>query len=135
MLAAERTRRQDPLDGLRYYTGGWNISNRHYLAVSSWVLLLPVAGRLPLMPVQSILFLCSDVHVVRRPVCCCVQSAGFSAAPVFVLAALWFVAVAAAALLACCCRCCRGGGSNYSYSRRVFAISLVLLIVFTAAAV
>ncbi|XP_039841897.1 uncharacterized protein LOC120702239 [Panicum virgatum] len=36
------------------------------------------------MPVQSILFLCPDVHVVRRPV----QSAGFSAAPVFVLAAL-----------------------------------------------
>ncbi|CAL5053984.1 unnamed protein product [Urochloa decumbens] len=96
VLAAERTRRKDPLDGLRYYTGGWNISNRHYLA-----------------------------------------SAGFSAAPVFVLAALWFVAVAAAALVACCCRCCRGGagGSNYSYSRRAFALSLVLLIVFTAAAV
>ncbi|CAN6200982.1 unnamed protein product [Urochloa humidicola] len=98
VLAAERTRRKDPLDGLRYYTGGWNISNRHYLA-----------------------------------------SAGFSAAPVFVLAALWFVAVAAAALVASCCRCCRGGagagGSNYSYSRRVFALSLVLLTVFTAAAV
>ncbi|KAF8687164.1 hypothetical protein HU200_042828 [Digitaria exilis] len=94
VLAAERTRRKDPLDGLRYYTGGWNISNRHYLA-----------------------------------------SAGFSAAPVFVLAALWFVAVAAAALVACCCCCCRGGGSNYSYSRRVFALSLVFLIVFTAAAI
>jgi hypothetical protein len=63
------------------------------------------------------------------------QSAGFSAAPAFVLAALWFVSVAAAALVACCCRCCRGVGSSYSYSRRVFAISLVLLIVFTAAAV
>ncbi|TVU08306.1 hypothetical protein EJB05_41706, partial [Eragrostis curvula] len=35
VLAAERTRRKDPLDGLRYYTGGWNISDRHYLAVSS----------------------------------------------------------------------------------------------------
>nr|CAB3468538.1 unnamed protein product [Digitaria exilis] len=94
VLAAERTRRKDPLDGLRYYTGGWNISNKHYLA-----------------------------------------SAGFSAAPVFVLAALWFLAVAAAALVACCCCCCRGGGSNYSYSRRVFALSLVFLIVFTAAAI
>ncbi|CAN6220629.1 unnamed protein product [Urochloa humidicola] len=97
VLAAERTRRKDPLNGLRYYTGGWNIRNRHYLA-----------------------------------------SAGFSAAPVFVLAALWLVAVAAAALVACCCRCCRGGaaaGSNYSYSRRVFALSLALLIVFSAAAV
>ncbi|OEL20833.1 hypothetical protein BAE44_0018149 [Dichanthelium oligosanthes] len=93
VLAAERTRRKDPLDGLRYYTGGWNISNRHYLA-----------------------------------------SAGFSAAPLFVLAALWFVAVAAAALVACCSCCCRGS-NNYSYSRRVFALSLVLLLVFTAAAI
>lgn len=68
-------------------------------------------------------------------VCCYVQSAGFSAAPVFVLASLWFVAVAAAALVACCCCCCRGDrNSNYSYSRGVFALSLVLLIVFTAAA-
>ncbi|KAL6603759.1 hypothetical protein ACP70R_044120 [Stipagrostis hirtigluma subsp. patula] len=93
-LAAERTRRKDPLDGLRYYTGGWNISDRHYLA-----------------------------------------SAGFSAAPVFVVAALWFVAVAAAALVACCCRCCCGGGSKYSYSRRVLALSLVILLLATAAAV
>jgi hypothetical protein len=37
VLAAERTRRKDPLDGLRYYTGGWNISNRHYLAVSTFL--------------------------------------------------------------------------------------------------
>jgi hypothetical protein len=34
-LAAERTRRKDPLDGLRYYVGGWNISDRHYIAVCS----------------------------------------------------------------------------------------------------
>lgn len=94
LLAAERTRRKDPLDGLRYYTGGWNISNRHYLA-----------------------------------------SAGFSAAPVFSFAALWFVAVAAAALVTCCCSCCCRGSSSYSYSRRVFALSLLFLLVFTAAAI
>jgi hypothetical protein len=34
-LAAERTRRKDPLDGLRLYGGGWNISDRHYIAVGS----------------------------------------------------------------------------------------------------
>lgn len=34
ILAAERTRRKDPLDDLKYYTGGWNISNEHYFAVS-----------------------------------------------------------------------------------------------------
>lgn len=34
ILAAERTHRKDPLDDLKYYTGGWNISNEHYIAVS-----------------------------------------------------------------------------------------------------
>ncbi|XP_058111428.1 uncharacterized protein LOC131254729 [Magnolia sinica] len=32
ILAAERTTRKDPLDGYKYYTGGWNISNKHYWA-------------------------------------------------------------------------------------------------------
>lgn len=55
VLAAERTRRKDPLDGLRYYTGGWNISNRHYLAVSSWFLTLSWADgwRLPLCQLKA----------------------------------------------------------------------------------
>ena len=35
VLAAARTQRKDPLDGLRYYTGGWNISSEHYWSVSS----------------------------------------------------------------------------------------------------
>ncbi|XP_040376278.1 uncharacterized protein LOC102704951 [Oryza brachyantha] len=32
VLAGERTRRKDPLDGLRLYAGGWNISDEHYWA-------------------------------------------------------------------------------------------------------
>ncbi|KAM0872156.1 hypothetical protein ACQ4PT_038904 [Festuca glaucescens] len=32
LLAAARTRRKDPLAGLRYHTGGWNISSEHYWA-------------------------------------------------------------------------------------------------------
>ncbi|XP_073273627.1 uncharacterized protein [Primulina huaijiensis] len=32
VLAKERTLRKDPLDNLHYYTGGWNISNDHYIA-------------------------------------------------------------------------------------------------------
>ena len=35
VLAAERTSRKDPLDGFKVYTGGWNISERHYWAVSA----------------------------------------------------------------------------------------------------
>ena len=34
ILAKERTRRKDPLDDFHKYTGGWNISNDHYWAVS-----------------------------------------------------------------------------------------------------
>uniref|UniRef100_A0A0E0JWF9 Uncharacterized protein n=1 Tax=Oryza punctata TaxID=4537 RepID=A0A0E0JWF9_ORYPU len=32
VLAGERTRRKDPLDGLKLYAGGWNISDEHYWA-------------------------------------------------------------------------------------------------------
>ncbi|KAL0545390.1 hypothetical protein IC582_015272 [Cucumis melo] len=32
VLAAERTRRKDPLNGFQAYTSGWNISDRHYWA-------------------------------------------------------------------------------------------------------
>lgn len=35
ILAANRTHRIDPIDGFNYYTGGWNITNPHYLYVSS----------------------------------------------------------------------------------------------------
>ena len=35
VLAAERTARRDPMDGYKLYTGGWNISETHYWAVSS----------------------------------------------------------------------------------------------------
>eukprot|EP00262_Sarcandra_glabra_P005017 TRINITY_DN1625_c0_g2_i2.p1 TRINITY_DN1625_c0_g2~~TRINITY_DN1625_c0_g2_i2.p1 ORF type:complete len:519 (-),score=35.57 TRINITY_DN1625_c0_g2_i2:173-1729(-) len=31
-LMEERTRRKDPLNGFKYYTGGWNISEKHYWA-------------------------------------------------------------------------------------------------------
>ncbi|KAK9102091.1 hypothetical protein Sjap_019345 [Stephania japonica] len=32
LLAEDRTRRKDPLDGYKKYGGGWNISNEHYWA-------------------------------------------------------------------------------------------------------
>lgn len=34
VLAARRTHRRDPLDNFKRYSGGWNISNQHYWAVS-----------------------------------------------------------------------------------------------------
>ena len=37
ILAQRRTTRKDPLDDFNRYTGGWNISNRHYIAVCSYL--------------------------------------------------------------------------------------------------
>ena len=34
VLAAERTRRPDPLNNFNIYTDGWNVTNSHYIAVS-----------------------------------------------------------------------------------------------------
>ncbi|GAA0147568.1 hypothetical protein LIER_07233 [Lithospermum erythrorhizon] len=31
ILASDETRRQDPFNSLEWYTGGWNISNKHYI--------------------------------------------------------------------------------------------------------
>lgn len=38
ILAAERTRRKDPLDGFHYYKGGWNVRERHYFSVGLFLL-------------------------------------------------------------------------------------------------
>ncbi|CAH9132783.1 unnamed protein product [Cuscuta epithymum] len=35
ILAADRTHRKDPSDSFNYYTGGWNISNEHYMQGSA----------------------------------------------------------------------------------------------------
>lgn len=35
LLAKKRTQRRDPLDHWKKYNGGWNITNEHYLTVSS----------------------------------------------------------------------------------------------------
>ncbi|MFS8000421.1 putative transmembrane protein [Helianthus anomalus] len=34
ILADKRTRRKDPSNDFKYYTGGWNISDPHYIFVS-----------------------------------------------------------------------------------------------------
>lgn len=37
-LLSRRTRRVDPLEGLRKYEGGYNITDKHYWSVSSLLL-------------------------------------------------------------------------------------------------
>ncbi|KAL2493486.1 hypothetical protein Adt_29124 [Abeliophyllum distichum] len=93
ILAADRTRRKDPLDDLKYYIGGWNISNEHYRA--------------------SVLYTGSTL---------------------FLVAAFWFVGFGVFLLLVCLYVCCCRR-RPYGYSRFLYALSLVLLSLFTFSAV
>ncbi|KAJ6834147.1 uncharacterized protein M6B38_335890 [Iris pallida] len=61
-------------------------------------------------------------------------SVGFTAFPLFTLAIVWFVGFGLTLLLICCCYCCCPRRS-YSYSRVAYALSLILLILFTIAAI
>ncbi|KAF2590128.1 hypothetical protein F2Q70_00041335 [Brassica cretica] len=49
-LAAQRTFRKDPLNGFQIYTGGWNISSRHYWASVGYT-------AVPLFAVSAVWFL------------------------------------------------------------------------------
>ncbi|XP_027363083.1 uncharacterized protein LOC113870805 [Abrus precatorius] len=93
ILAQKRTTRKDPLDNFNRYTGGWNISNRHYIA-----------------------------------------SVVFTAVPFFVVAAVWFVLFGLSLSLICLCYCCCPR-EPYGYSRLAYALSLILLVLFTLAAI
>lgn len=93
ILAQRRTTRKDPLDNFNRYTGGWNISNRHYIA-----------------------------------------SVVFTAVPFFVVAAVWFVIFGLSLSIICLCYCCCPR-EPYGYSRLAYALSLILLILFTVAAI
>ncbi|XP_009787592.1 uncharacterized protein [Nicotiana sylvestris] len=93
ILAAKRTYRKDPFDNFKRYTGGWNISERHYWA-----------------------------------------SVAFTAAPFFVVALIWFVIFGLCLVSICLCYCCCRR-VPYGYSRIAYALSLILLILFTIAAI
>ncbi|KAI3506108.1 hypothetical protein L1887_28464 [Cichorium endivia] len=93
VLAEERTARKDPLNGLKKYRGGWNISERHY-----W------------------------------------GSVAFTAAPFFIMALAWFVIFGLTLSLICLCYCCCTR-EPYGYSRFCYALSLILLILFTVVAI
>ncbi|KAI4982800.1 hypothetical protein ZWY2020_023292 [Hordeum vulgare] len=61
-------------------------------------------------------------------------SVGYTAYPLFVVALLWFVLFFLLMIGICCHHCCCGHKS-YSYSRVAYALSLILLILFTCAAI
>ncbi|KAL2346688.1 hypothetical protein Fmac_000688 [Flemingia macrophylla] len=91
-LAAERTRRKDPLNALNEYIYGWNISDSHYWA-----------------------------------------SVGYTAVPLFSFAAVWFLGFGVGLLIITVCYFCRKR-EPYGYSPTCYALSLILLILFTLTA-
>ncbi|CAL9048459.1 unnamed protein product [Musa banksii] len=62
VLAAERTYRQDPMNGYQRYTGGWNIRNQHYWASVSFT-------AMPLFAIAVAWFL--GFGIVLLLICCC----------------------------------------------------------------
>ncbi|KAL3511940.1 hypothetical protein ACH5RR_024657 [Cinchona calisaya] len=64
ILAAERTHRKDPFDGFNYYTGGWNITNKHYVASA-------VFTAAPLFLVAAIWFVAIGLCMLLTCLCFC----------------------------------------------------------------
>ncbi|RWW43300.1 hypothetical protein BHE74_00051068 [Ensete ventricosum] len=126
VLAAERTYRQDPMNGYQRYTGGWNIKNQHYWAVSS----SPPPPSLLLLRLLLLLLLPRNPSSSPR---ISPQSVAFTAIPLFAIAVAWFLGCGLGLLLICCCYCCCGR-RKHSYSRAADVISMVLLALLICAA-
>ncbi|KAJ1278229.1 hypothetical protein BS78_04G063200 [Paspalum vaginatum] len=95
-LAAEQTRRKDPLDGLRHYTGGWNISDEHYWASVGFT-------AAPVFAAAGVWFVVFGIGLFLAGCCfCCCHGGGRAAthsrACFAVSLALLLVATAAAAV-------------------------------------
>lgn len=94
VLAADRTHRKDPLRNGAYYTGGWNISDKHYLS-----------------------------------------SVVYSASPLLLAAMIWFPAAGLCLLASCFWFCCCHRRRSSDYRRLPYALSLILLSMFTIASI
>ncbi|XP_047318864.1 uncharacterized protein LOC124922167 isoform X2 [Impatiens glandulifera] len=64
ILAADRTRRKDPLNKFNYYTGGWNISEVHYFSSVGF-------SAAPLFVIAGIWFVGFGCFLLLFCACCC----------------------------------------------------------------
>lgn len=62
------------------------------------------------------------------------QSVAYTGVPLLATAATWFLIFGLCSLILCCCCCCRRQKKSYGYSRIAYALSLILLILFTITA-
>ncbi|KAK8655029.1 hypothetical protein V6N13_107621 [Hibiscus sabdariffa] len=96
ILAAKRTYRRDPLNDFKKYTGGWNISNRHYWASVGFT----TAPFFVIAAVWFVLFaLCLFVICIRH--CCCqLNSYGYSRTA-YALSLVFLILFTIAAIAGC----------------------------------
>ncbi|KAK8675917.1 hypothetical protein V6N13_033976 [Hibiscus sabdariffa] len=67
ILAAKETRRPDPTNNFRTYTGGWDITSQHYFAVT-----LSVSySAIPFLVMAVIWFVLMGIFVLCACICCC----------------------------------------------------------------
>ncbi|XP_050366130.1 uncharacterized protein LOC126784690 [Argentina anserina] len=96
VLAAQRTRRKDPLDGFKRYTGGWNISERHYWASVGFT-------AVPLFAISAIWFLGCGLCLLAICIChfCCrKQTYGYSRTA-YALSLIFLVLFSITAMIGC----------------------------------
>lgn len=95
MLAAQRTRRKDPLNGFKLYTGGWNIDDRHYWASVGFT-------AAPLFLVAAIWFLGFGLCLLLLCLChfCCKRSYGYSPMA-YALSLIFLILFAIASVIGC----------------------------------
>ncbi|RVW43814.1 hypothetical protein CK203_074099 [Vitis vinifera] len=129
ILAAKRTHRKDPSDGsATTLVGGISVMAITGLSVGSRYgsLLVPTSNLLPFFSLQFLPY----KHIVNL----CGESVSYTAVPFFVLGGIWFVLFGLCLSLICLCYCCCRR-EPYGYSRTAYALSLILLILFTIAAI
>ncbi|XP_078438703.1 uncharacterized protein LOC144709152 [Wolffia australiana] len=96
VLAAERTRRKDPLDGYELYSGGWNISNRHYWASVGFT-------GMPLFAIGTIWFVGFGLALLLICCCyCCCPSRSYSySRTAYALSLIFLILFTCAAIVGC----------------------------------
>ncbi|XAR71010.1 hypothetical protein NMG60_11028081 [Bertholletia excelsa] len=97
VLAQQRTYRKDPLDGFKRYTGGWNISDRHYWASVGYT-------TAPFFVLAAVWFLVVGLSLTLICVCyfCCKRKVpyGYSQAA-YVISIVFLVLLAITAAIGC----------------------------------
>ncbi|MQL93258.1 hypothetical protein Taro_025896, partial [Colocasia esculenta] len=96
VLAAERTRRKDPLNGYKYYVRGWNISEQHYWASVGFT-------AVPLFLIGIIWFLGFGLALLLICGCyCCCQRRSYSySRTAYALSLIFLMLFTCAAIIGC----------------------------------